>query len=73
MREIYIALNSFNQELLKQKGQQSFIESVQESGAEGIEFRRELLRNQKDLMQISQVMKCTTLKAVYNSRFLFNP
>jgi len=67
LREVYITLNSFNQEQLKQKGQQSFIESVQESGAEGIEFRRELLRSQRDFMQISQVMKGTTLKAAYSA------
>lgn len=64
---IYITLNSFNQKSLQEKGQQAFIDIVQKTGAEGIEIRRELLRNEQDLTELSNELRKTKLKVVYSA------
>ncbi|MFT8320281.1 MAG: hypothetical protein ABF649_05185 [Bacillus sp. (in: firmicutes)] len=74
MQDIFITLNSYEEKMIKENGQQAFVERVKKAGATGIEIRRELVRNENDLVQIAAILKQTTLKIVYSAPVpIWNP
>lgn len=68
MQKVIIPLNAFNRMEVLEKGQASFIKLIAESGAYGIEIRRELFSNQDPtLVSMKQEMEQHQLFTVYSA------
>ncbi|WP_339446717.1 sugar phosphate isomerase/epimerase family protein [Pseudomonas sp. EA_5y_Pfl2_R50] len=64
--DVSISLSSYGAELVRQRGQGSFIEVLASAGANRIEWREELL-TREDPMQLAQATEAQGLQSIYSS------